>query len=151
MPPVIERSPLVKSTRPIARFSVSPTEPTTSDTLQLFDCSRDPRDVGIAWRAWDFGDGATSVGLAPVHRYTEAGGTDFVQENAQLDYRYFEPEPAGPLDLDPAPVFTRHELEQLEAGRVVRHHNGDRAARHEHLLDPLGERNHGHAQVHERL
>src|SRR5438045_3257890 len=55
MRPVIERSPLVRTTRPIARFSVSPTEPTTLDTVQLFDSSSDPRDVGIAWRAWDPG------------------------------------------------------------------------------------------------
>jgi PKD repeat protein len=63
----------VRPTRPIARFSVSPSTPTTSDTIQLFDCSSDPKDVGIAWRAWDFGDGSTSVGLAPVHRYQQAG------------------------------------------------------------------------------
>ena len=87
MPPVIERSPLVKSTRPIARFSVSPTKPTTSDTVQLFDSSSDPREVGIAWRAWDFGDGATSVGLAPVHRYAQAGEYDVTLTLATFDGR----------------------------------------------------------------
>jgi PKD repeat protein len=58
---------------PIARFTVSPLQPSTADTIQLVDCSLDPGDVGIAWRAWDFGDGATSVGPAPVHRYSCAG------------------------------------------------------------------------------
>jgi PKD repeat protein len=87
MRPVTERSVTVRPTRPIARFSVSPVEPTTSDTVQLFDCSSDPRDVGIAWRAWDFGDGATSVGLAPVHRYTEAGEYDVTLTLATFDGR----------------------------------------------------------------
>ena len=59
--------------RPIADFTISPTEPSTSDTIQLVDCSRDPGHIGIAWRAWDFGDGVTSVGAAPVHRYSSAG------------------------------------------------------------------------------
>src|SRR6266487_5930611 len=77
----------MRPTRPIARFSVSPREPTTSDTLQLFDCSSDPRDVGIAWRAWDFGDGATSVGLAPVHRYPEAGDYEVTLTLATFDGR----------------------------------------------------------------
>ena len=77
----------MKSTRPIARFSVSPNEPTTADTVQLFDCSSDPRDVGIAWRAWDFGDGATSVGLAPVHRYAQAGEYQVTLTLATFDGR----------------------------------------------------------------
>jgi len=77
----------VKSTRPIARFSVSPNEPTTADTVQLFDSSNDPRDVGIAWRAWDFGDGATSVGLAPVHRYAAAGEYEVTLTLATFDGR----------------------------------------------------------------
>ena len=77
----------MKSTRPIARFSVSPNEPTTSDTVQLFDGSSDPRDVGIAWRAWDFGDGATSVGPAPVHRYATAGEYEITLTLATFDGR----------------------------------------------------------------
>jgi len=77
----------VRSTRPLARFNVSPIEPSTSDTVQLFDCSSDPRDIGIAWRAWDFGDGATSVGLAPVHRYSEAGEYEVTLTLATFDGR----------------------------------------------------------------
>ena len=77
----------MKSTRPIARFSVSPTDPTISDTVQLFDYSSDPRDVGIAWRAWDFGDGATSVGLAPVHRYAQPGEYQVTLTLATFDGR----------------------------------------------------------------
>ena len=55
--------------RPIVRFTVSPSTPSTSSAVQLLDCSTDPEDVGVAWRAWDFGDGTTAVGFAPVHRY----------------------------------------------------------------------------------
>lgn len=59
--------------RPIAVFGVSPTRPSTTDTVQLSDRSHDPREAGIAWRAWDFGDGSTAVGPRPMHRYRSAG------------------------------------------------------------------------------
>ncbi|MDX6452612.1 MAG: hypothetical protein QOH16_2661 [Gaiellaceae bacterium] len=75
------------STKPVARFTVSPREPSTSDTVQLLDCSRDPREVGIAWRAWDFGDGVTSVGPAPVHRYASAGDYEITLTLATFDGR----------------------------------------------------------------
>ena len=57
----------------VVSFGISPEEPTTAEPVQLFDCSRDPKEVGIAWRAWDFGDDSTGVGSAPVHRYDEPG------------------------------------------------------------------------------
>ena len=72
---------------PMARFTVTPTEPSTADTIQLLDCSRDPGNVGIAWRAWDFGDGATSVGPAPVHRYEAAGEYEITLTLATFDGR----------------------------------------------------------------
>jgi PKD repeat protein len=73
--------------KPVARFAVSPETPSLADTIQLFDCSSDPEHVGIAWRAWDFGDGATSVGLAPVHRYAAAGEYDVTLTLATFDGR----------------------------------------------------------------
>jgi len=42
-------------------------------TVELSDSSADPEGSGIAWRAWDLGDGATSTGSSPTHRYEEAG------------------------------------------------------------------------------
>jgi hypothetical protein len=54
-------------------------------------------------------------GKLPDQRYTEAGGLDAVQENVFLDYRWIVHEPADALDLDNAPRFTRHEIEDLEA------------------------------------
>jgi PKD repeat protein len=59
-----------------------PTEP-----IQLRDCSNDPREVGIAWRAWDFGDGATSVGPSPVHRYALEGSYEVTLTLATFDGR----------------------------------------------------------------
>jgi hypothetical protein len=73
--------------RPIADFTISPTQPSTSDAIQLVDCSRDPGQIGIAWRAWDFGDGVTSVGAAPVHRYSEAGDHEVTLTLATFDGR----------------------------------------------------------------
>jgi PKD repeat protein len=73
--------------KPLAKFAVSPETPLTSDTVQLFDCSSDPELIGIAWRAWDFGDGATSVGLAPSHRYASAGDYEVTLTLATFDGR----------------------------------------------------------------
>ena len=55
--------------QPVAEFTVSPRHPSTNDAVQFVDCSHDPGARGIAWRAWDFGDGQTSVGTSPSHRY----------------------------------------------------------------------------------
>jgi chitinase len=63
----------VPAAKPVVDFTVSPRDPSVNDTVQLVDCSHDPGRVGIAWRAWDFGDGATSIGPTPVHRYLAAG------------------------------------------------------------------------------
>ena len=75
------------STKPVVKFTVSPRDPSTSDTIQLVDCSHDPGQIGIAWRAWDFGDGATSVGPAPVHRYPAAGEYEVTLTLATYDGR----------------------------------------------------------------
>jgi PKD repeat protein len=83
----VEGETLVAPAKPVVRFTVSPLEPSTSDTVRLLDCSRDPREVGIAWRAWDFGDGATSVGPAPVHRYRSAGDYEITLTLATFDGR----------------------------------------------------------------
>ena len=58
---------------PIAAFAVGSVEPTVGRTVRLVDTSSDPAGAGIAWRAWDFGDGATGTGASPSHRYDAAG------------------------------------------------------------------------------
>ena len=59
----------MSAAKPVARFTVRPSTPSVTRHGGVLDCSADPEHVGIAWRAWDFGDGVTSVGPAPVHRY----------------------------------------------------------------------------------
>jgi len=55
-------------------------------------------------------------GKLPDQRYTEQGGRDRVQENVYLQWRYRGEEPTvGTLKLDPAPTFTKQELEEIEA------------------------------------
>jgi PKD repeat protein len=59
--------------QPIAGFTFRPRQPRTGQTIELFDSSSDPHGVGVAWRAWDFGDGGTATGSSPTHRYTAPG------------------------------------------------------------------------------
>ena len=73
--------------KPVPMFTVSPRDPSTADTLQFVDRSHDPGGRGIAWRAWDFGDGDTSVGAAPAHRYGAAGAYDVTLTLATSDGR----------------------------------------------------------------
>ena len=73
--------------KPFADFTFTPGEPAPREAVQLLDCSSDPAEIGIAWRAWDFGDGATSVGPSPVHRYTEEGTYDITLTLATFDGR----------------------------------------------------------------
>jgi len=77
----------VPPAKPVANFAFSPREPRTNDALQLFDCSHDPGEIGIAWRAWDFGDGETSVGPSPIHRYGSAGQYEITLTLATFDGR----------------------------------------------------------------
>jgi PKD repeat protein len=58
---------------PQAAFSASPADLRVGQTLHLFDASSDPSGVGIAWRAWDFGDDETATGSYPTHRYAADG------------------------------------------------------------------------------
>ncbi|HTR33254.1 MAG TPA: PKD domain-containing protein [Gaiellaceae bacterium] len=73
--------------QPVAEFTVSPRRPSTTDVVQFVDCSHDPGAHGIAWRAWDFGDGETSVGASPVHRYRGVGVYDVTLTLATYDGR----------------------------------------------------------------
>jgi PKD repeat protein len=58
---------------PIAAFGFRPRLPRAGEEVRVFDASTDPLSRGIAWRAWDFGDGATATGGAPVHCYERGG------------------------------------------------------------------------------
>ena len=73
--------------KPVPTFTVSPRDPSTADTVQFVDRSHDPGGHGIAWRAGDFGDGDTSVGATPAHRYSAAGAYDVTLTLATYDGR----------------------------------------------------------------
>ena len=72
---------------PVAEFTVSPFRPSASRPVQFVDCSHDPGERGIAWRAWDFGDGETSVGASPTHRYESVGSYEVTLTLATFDGR----------------------------------------------------------------
>ena len=55
---------------PVARFFSYPNDPSIFDTVQFYDASYDPGNVGFQSYLWSFGDGATATGCCPTHRYT---------------------------------------------------------------------------------
>jgi PKD repeat protein len=60
---------------PVAAFGMSIGDPSIYDTIQFYDQSYDPAEVGIQSESWSFGDGATSSnpGCCPTHRYAKDG------------------------------------------------------------------------------
>jgi PKD repeat protein len=58
---------------PVAQFGFFPGDPSSFDTIQFFNQSFDPGQVGFQSQAWDFGDGATGTGCCPTHRYAADG------------------------------------------------------------------------------
>ena len=57
---------------PIASFTYSPQNPTTSDTIHFYDQSTDTDGSIVSWY-WNFGDGSTSTQRNPTHRYSSPG------------------------------------------------------------------------------
>jgi PKD repeat protein len=64
---VIETPPVVPN------FSYSPFDPSTFDTVQFFDQTSDPGQAGIQSWQWQFGDGTTGTGNAPIKAYAADG------------------------------------------------------------------------------
>jgi PKD repeat protein len=60
---------------PIAGFGFNPGDPSTFDTVQFYDQSSDPAQVGFSSEVWNFGDGGTasSPGCCPTHTYLADG------------------------------------------------------------------------------
>ena len=70
---VSDRGAVGSLARPCATFALSPQGARVGQTVQLEDSSSDAEGSGIAWRAWDFGDGETATGSSPTHRYRAPG------------------------------------------------------------------------------
>lgn len=62
----------VKNIKPDAKFSFSPSDPTTNNDIQFTDSSSD-KDGKISSWFWDFGDGYTSKNKNPSHKYQNTG------------------------------------------------------------------------------
>lgn len=64
---------LVMTPPPVADFGWSPTNPSSFDTVNFFDGSSDPGQVGFDPAHWQFGDGTSAVGTVVQHRYSKDG------------------------------------------------------------------------------
>jgi hypothetical protein len=64
---------LIVTPPPVANFYFSPSDPSVFDTIQFYDNSYDPGQVGIQSQAWKFGDGTTATGCCPSHQYAKDG------------------------------------------------------------------------------
>jgi PKD domain len=60
---------------PTSSFFFSPSDPSTFDTVQFYDQSADPGQVGLSSEVWDYGDGttATNPGCCPTHHFATDG------------------------------------------------------------------------------
>jgi PKD domain-containing protein len=72
---------------PVAYFYSYPYDPSIFDTVQFQDNSYDPGQIGIANRAWNFGDGTTGTGSFPTHRYAADGDYNVRLEVTTVDGR----------------------------------------------------------------
>ena len=64
---------LVKTPPPNAGFVYYPGDPSSFDTIQFYDQSSDPGQLGIQSWSWSFGDGGTSTSQSATHRYLADG------------------------------------------------------------------------------
>ena len=74
-------------------------------------------------------------GKLPDQRYTEMGGTHFVQENLFLGMKYYGSKPDGDMPLDEDATFTRRELEDIELSYMNETPPND--GHRKNILDPM--------------
>jgi PKD repeat protein len=72
---------------PVAGFSRNIGDPSIFDTVQFFNTSFDPGEVGIESANWRFGDGVTGEGCCPTHRYAADGDYTVTLDVATFDGR----------------------------------------------------------------
>jgi PKD repeat protein len=58
---------------PTVNFWFSPGDPSAFDTIEFYDSSYDPANIGVASCTWDFGDGSTAEGCYATHRFAADG------------------------------------------------------------------------------
>jgi len=68
----VAKTIVVANVPPVSDFSFSPPTPSTLDTIEFTDRSYDPDGEVVSWE-WNFGDGTTSVGKGPTHKYSKPG------------------------------------------------------------------------------
>jgi hypothetical protein len=62
--------------QPVASFGMSAGDPSIFDTIQFYNSSYDPGEIGIQSWSWSFGDGASSTAQSPQHRFAVDGDYD---------------------------------------------------------------------------
>lgn len=104
---------------PTADFDYAPSFPSTRDTIQFTDRSKDPDGRLTQW-LWDFGDGTTATTQTPSHKYAQGGlfsvkltVTDNRGASADVVKRIyvFQAPPPGSVSVinfpNPASTYTR--------------------------------------------
>ena len=82
---------------PVAGFSRNIWDPSSFDTVQFWDSSFDPGEIGIESASWDFGDGATAQGCCPTHRYPADGDYTVTLDVTTFDGRTASTEQSIPV------------------------------------------------------
>ncbi len=72
---------------PQAYFYNYPGDPSKYDTIQFYDGSYDPGQVGFQTYTWNFGDGATATGSSPTHKYAADGNYQVTHTVTTVDGR----------------------------------------------------------------
>ena len=72
---------------PQAGFSFSPSQPSRFDTIQFYDGSYDPENIGIQSWGWDFGDGSIASGNPATHKYAADGDYEVSHTVTTVDGR----------------------------------------------------------------
>lgn len=72
---------------PQPNFYNYPSDPSRFDTIQYFDNSYDPGNVGLQSFNWDFGDGSVASGNSVTHKYASDGDYQITHSVTTIDGR----------------------------------------------------------------
>ena len=99
----------VMNRRPAAEFTLSPSDPSIEDEVNMTDSSSDPDGTVTSW-LWDFGDGKTSELQAPSHKFAAEGNYNVTltvtdDENATDTYTMTVPVTDPPQNSGAIPLW----------------------------------------------